>query len=190
MIYNTSHLNYYHEGKMANKKYIVELSAEERKKLLELISKNGANRNKIINAQILLKADVGENGEGWTDLKIAEAFNVSVIKVERTRQRLVEKGLESALNRKAASRHKSHKLQGEEEAFLIATCCSEAPEGHARWTLRMLGDKLVEMNYVESISPETVRQTLKKMNLSLGKRKNGVFQPNQTPNSSAKWKKL
>lgn len=174
---------------MANKTYIVELLAEERANLLELISRNEANRSKIINAYILLKADVGENGEGWTDLKIAEAFNISVRKIERTRQRLVEEGLDAALNRKTASCYKPRKLQGDEEAFLIATCCSKAPEGYTRWTLKMLGDKLVQMNYVESISLETVRQTLKKMNLSLGKRKNGASRPKQTPNSSAKWKK-
>ena len=174
---------------MANKKYVVKLTTEEHASLLELVSKNKANRAKIVNAYILLKTDTGENGEKWTDERIAKAFNVSVLKVYRTRQRLVEQGLESALNRKPATRCKSRKLQGEEEAFLIATCCSEPPPGHTRWTLKMLGDKLVQMNYVETISPETVRQTLKKMNLSLGKRRNGAFRPKQTPNLSAKWKR-
>lgn len=174
---------------MANKKYIVGLTEEERAYLLELVSKNKANRTKIINAYILLKADAGEKGEKWTDEKIAKAFNVSVVKIYRTRQRLVEEGLEAALNRKAASKCKPRKLQGEEEAFLIATCCSEPPSGYNRWTLKMLGDKLVRVNYVESISPETVRQTLKKMNLSLGKRRNGASRQRQTPNLSAKWKK-
>ncbi len=108
-----------------------------------------------------LKADAGENGGKWIDEKIANAFNVSVLKVYRARQRLVEQGLEAALNRKPASRCKPRKLPGEEEAYLIATCCSEPPKGHTRWTLKMLGDQLVRMNYVESISPETVRQTLK-----------------------------
>lgn len=162
---------------MANKKYVVELMHEERENLLELVSKNKANRAKIINAYILLKADIGEGGEGWTDSKVAEAYNVSTRKIERTRQRLVEQGFESALNRKTASNYKSRKLKGDEEAYLLATCCSKPPEGKVRWTLQMLGDKLVEMNYVESISPETVRQTLKKMNLSLGGRKNGAFHP-------------
>lgn len=174
---------------MANKKYVVELTTEERADLLELVSKNKANRAKIINAYILLKADAGANGEKWTDERIAEAFNVSVLKVYRTRQRLVEQGLESALNRKRASRCKPRKLQGVEEAYLIATCCSEPPPGHARWTLKMLGDKLVQMNHVESISPETVRQTLKKTNLSLGKRSNGASRLKPTPNLSARWKK-
>ena len=162
---------------MANdhKKYIVKLTSEERQHLLELVSKNKVNRTKIVNAYILLKSDEGEEGEGWTDRAIAAAFNVSIRKIERTRQRLVEEGFDSALNRKPASNYKPRKLQGDEEAYLIATCCSEPPEGRVRWTLRMLGDKLVQMNYVESISPETVRQTLKKTNLSLGKKKNGVF---------------
>lgn len=174
---------------MANKKYIVELTSEERKDLLELVSKNKANRAKIVNAYILLKSDKGKDGYGWTDCAIAKAFNVSIRKVERTRQCLVEEGLDSALNRKPASNYKPRKLQGDEEAYLIATCCSKPPEGRARWTLNMLGDKLVEMNYVESISPETVRQTLKKTNLSPGVRKNGVYQQKQMQNLSAKWKK-
>ena len=174
---------------MANKKYIVELTGEERSYLLDLVSKNKTSRAKVVNAYVLLKADVGEDGEGWIDEKIAHAFNVSVAKIYRTRRRLVEQGLDAALNRKPATRHKSRKLQGEEEAFLIATCCSEPPKGRNSWTLKMLGDRLVEMNYVESISPETVRKTLKKMNLSPGKRRNGAFRPKQTPNLSAKWRK-
>lgn len=156
------------------KKYIVELTPEEREHLLELISKNKASRAKIVNSYILLKTDIGKDGEGWNDRKISEAFNVSIKKVERTRKLLVEEGLEAALNRKTASNYKPRKLQGDEEAYLVASCCSQPPEGRARWTLQMLGDKLVEMNYVESISLETVRQTLKKMNLNLGGRKNGV----------------
>ncbi len=172
-----------------NKKYIVELTIEERQYLLELVSKNKANRAKIVNAYILLKSDVGEEGEGWTDKAIANAFNVSIRKIERKRQRFIEEGFDSALNRKTASNYKSRKLQGDEEAYLIATCCSEPPAGRVRWTLRLLADKLVEMNYVESISPETVSQTLKKTNLNLGRRKNGASQQPQAPNSSAKWKK-
>ena len=156
------------------KKYIVELTSEEREHLLELTSKNKANRAKIVNSYILLKADIGKDGEGWNDRKISEAFNVSIKKVERTRKLLVEGGVEAALNRKTASNYKPRKLHGDEEAYLVANCCSQPPKGRARWTLQMLGDKLVEMNYVESISLETVRQTLKKMNLNLGGRKNGV----------------
>lgn len=157
------------------KKYIVELTSEERENLLGLISKNKASRAKIVNAYILLKADTGKDGAGWNDRKISESFNVSIKKVERTRKLLVEEGFEAALNRKTASNYKPRKLQGDEEAYLVATCCSQVPKGKARWTLQMLGDKLVEMNYVESISLETVRKTLKKMNLNLGEKKNGVF---------------
>jgi hypothetical protein len=135
-----------------NKKYIVELTSEERQHLLGLVSKNKANRAKIVNGYILLKSDIGEGGEGWADRAIADAFNVSTKKIERTRQCLVEEGFEAALNRKRASNYKPRKLQGNEEAYLIATCCSSPPEGRVRWTLRMLADKLVQMNYVESIS--------------------------------------
>jgi transposase len=156
------------------KKYIVELTLEEREHLLELISKNKTSRAKIVNAYILLKADIEKDGKSWNDRKISESFNVSIKKVERTRKLLVKEGLEAALNRKTASNYKPRKLQGDEEAYLVATCCSQPPEGKARWTLQMLGDKLVEMNYVESISLETVRQGLKKMNLNLGERKDGV----------------
>ena len=144
------------------KKYVVTLTDEERAELKALTGKNKGNRAKIINAFVLLKADRG--GENWKDEDIARAFNVSVRKIERTRQRFVEDGFEAALTRKPVDRSHRRKVQGEEEAHLIAICCSEAPVGHVRWTLRLLADKMVELAYVESISYRTVGRALKKMN--------------------------
>lgn len=159
---------------MANR-YTVELTTEERKCLLEMIAKNKTKRAKLINAYILLKSDTVAEGEGWICSRISKAYNVSESKIKRTKKRFVEEGFESALNRKPASNYKPRKLQGDEEAYLIATCCSDPPEGRVRWTLNMLSNKLVEMKYVESISLETVRQTLKKTNLNPGRKKNGAF---------------
>ena len=144
------------------KKYVVTLTDEERVALKALTGKNKGNRAKIINAFVLLKADRG--GENWKDEEIAKAFNVSVRKIERTRQRFVEDGFEAALTRKPVDRSHRRKIQGEEEAHLIALCCSEVPEGHVRWSLRLLADKMVELAYVESISYRTVGRALKKMN--------------------------
>ena len=155
---------------MPAKKYIVDLSSEEREQLLGLISKGNPSARKTTRARILLKAD-----EGLKDAEIVEALNTSRPTVERIRKRLVEGGLERALN---ADKRRTYrrKLEGREEAHLVAIACSEAPEGRARWTMRLLADKLVELEIVESVSHETVRQTLKKTILNPGKRLNGVSQ--------------
>lgn len=148
-----------------NKKYIVRLTDGERQQLKELISKGKASARKIKHANILLKIDADD--EGWTDEKTANAFFVHVNTVCSIRQRFVEKGLEAALERKKQCQPSGKRLlDGEKEAKLIALSCSNAPEGCARWTLHLLADKLVELNIVESISYETVRQTLKKTNSS------------------------
>jgi transposase len=145
-----------------NKKYIVRLSNEERRQLTELTSKGKAAAYKIRHAHILLKADA--DGPAWTDAKIAESFSVSVNTVLGVRQRLVEQGLEAALNRKQQDRpSRAPRLDGAGEARLIALRCSEPPAGHARWTLRLLADQAVALEIVEAISHETVRQALKKM---------------------------
>lgn len=115
-----------------------------------------------MHARILLKADSGEWGEGWTDEKTAQALNVSVATVEQVRQRLVEGGVEAALSRKKHSRTRSRKLDGDGEARLVTLACSEAPDGRSRWTLQLLADRMVELAYVDSLSDETVRRTLKK----------------------------
>lgn len=173
-----------------SKKYIVRLSSDERVELEELVKKGKVAAYKRLHAQILLKADISEGSPGWTDTRIQEAFNVTIRTIERLRKRLVEQGLETALNRAKRSRVKSTKLDGEQEAHLVALTCSEAPEGQARWSLRLLADKMVELDYIDTISHETVRQALKKMKLNLGKRKNGVFLRKQTLNLFVLWKIL
>jgi transposase len=142
---------------MPAKLYHVNLRVEERQALLELTSKGRINARKMKRAQVLLKAD-----EGLRDEDIMAAVGVSRPMVERTRKRLVEGGLNKALNedpRPGAKR----RLDGRAEAHLIALTCSEPPDDHDRWALRLLADKLVELGVVESVSYETVRQTLKKM---------------------------
>jgi hypothetical protein len=145
-----------------NKKYIVRLSDEEREQLADLTRRGKAAADKIRHAHILLKADV--DGPAWTDARSAESFSVSVNTVLGVRQRVVEQGLEAALNRKPqAPPSRSPRLDGEGEARLLALRCSAPPEGHARWTLRLLADQAVVLAMVEAISHETVRQVLKKM---------------------------
>lgn len=149
-------------------KYIVRLSKEEKETLLALVSKGKASAKKIRHAQILLRADASEDGENLKDSEIMRLERSSLKTISRIRQLFVEQGLDAALNRKPHSRAKPRRLNGEQEAQLVAICCGEAPSGRARWTMRLLADKLIELEVVENISPETVRQTLKKMNLSLG----------------------
>jgi hypothetical protein len=145
-----------------------------------------AKRSTIINAYILLKAD---RTCGWPNADIASAYEVSTKKVEQLKKRFVEAGLEAALYRKPVTNVHRRKITGDEEAHLIALYCSPAPEGQERGTLRMLADKMVELELVDAVSHETIRRTLKKMNLNLGKRKNGVFHRSMMLPLSAKWKK-
>jgi len=144
------------------KKYIVRLTEDERNYLENLIHTGKVAAHKRLHAEILLKADISESGEKWLDSKISEAFGVSTRTVERVRERLVQQSLESALNRATPIRVKCRTIEGENEAHLIALTCGEAPEGRSRWTLRLLGQQMVELGYVESVSHETIRQTLKK----------------------------
>ena len=144
-----------------NKRYVVRLADGERRQLEELVSKGKAAAQKIKHANILLKADA--DGEGWTDEDIAGTFLVHANTVRGIRQRFVEEGLEAALNRKRrALPPRERILDGQKEARLIALSCSKPPEGRGRWTLRLLADKMVELEIVDSISHETVRQGLKK----------------------------
>jgi transposase len=147
------------------KKYRVTLTEEERQSLEQLISRGKGAARKLLHARILLKAD---ETAGWSDEKISEALDVSLSTIGRVRQRLVEDGVEAALERKAPNRVYQRRLDGEQEARLVALACSPPPEDRGRWTLKLLADKMVELEYVESVAPETVRQTLKKMNLSPG----------------------
>ena len=143
-------------------KYVVRLTTEERAFLMALVGKGRVARDKHLRARILLKADVSEEGPRWTDSQLAEAFDVSLSTVHRLRERLVEDGFAAALTRKPRSRPKPPKLDGAKEARLVALACSAPPAGRARWTLKLLADKLVELNVVDSISDETVRLRLKK----------------------------
>lgn len=144
-----------------NKKYIVRLTAQERQNLKDLVGKGRGAAYKMRHANILLLADA--DGPGWTDARIAEAVGVHSFTVRNVRQRLVERGLEGALARKEQQRPSRQRLlDGKKEAQLIALACSAPPEGRTRWTLHLLADRLVELEVVESISHETVRQTLKK----------------------------
>jgi len=149
-------------------KYIVRLTPEEREHLISLTKNGKVAAKKLNHARILLLADISEVGQRLKDEEIAKLEHVSTKTVSRVRQQLVEEGLEAALNHKTHIRTKPRRLDGEQEAKLIAICCSEAPEGRARWTLKLLRDQLIEMEVVENIAKDTVRLTLKKMNLSLG----------------------
>jgi len=167
-------------------RYAIDLTDAERAALREILSKNKVKRSTLINAYILLKAD---RSCGWTNADIAAAYDVSTKKVEQLKKRFVEEGFEATLYRKPVSNTHRRKITGDEEAHLIALCCSQAPEGRERWTLRMLADKMVELDIVDAVSHETIRRTLKKMNLNLGRRKNGVFHQSKMRPLSAKWKK-
>jgi DNA-binding transcriptional ArsR family regulator len=145
------------------KKYPVILSETQREELKQLIAAGTAPARKLTHARILLKADQSPEGPGWVDEAIAEAVETSQPTVSRVRKRYFEEGLEAALNRRPPNREYRRKLDGEQEARLIALACSESPEGQARWSLRLLADKLVELEIVEEeISYQTVRRTLKK----------------------------
>jgi transposase len=120
-------------------------------------------------ARILLKADQGDNGPGWPDERISEALDVTVQTIERMRKQLVEEGFDAVLSRRKYTQKVSRKkIDGDVEAYLVALSCSKPPQGRARWTLRLLADSIVELGYVQSISHEAVRQTLKKTNLNRG----------------------
>jgi len=150
------------------KKYIVTLTQEEREKLQTMLSKGRAAARKLMHARILLKADPGEGGPAWNDDAIAEGLEVGRATVERVRKQFVEEGFEAALDRRKPRRQYQRKLDGDGEAHLIALACSQAPEGRSRWTLRLLADRMVRLEQVDHLSHETVRQVLKKTNLSLG----------------------
>jgi transposase len=144
------------------KKYPVILSQTERDDLKRLIATGTAPARKLTHARILLKADESTEGASWVDEKVADAVEVSQPTVARVRRQYFEEGLEAALNRRPPKREYHRKLDGEQEARLVALACSQPPEGHARWSLRMLADRLVELEIVEDVSYQTVRRTLKK----------------------------
>ena len=149
------------------KKYIVTLTQEEKQMLRQMVSRGKGAARKLMHARILLKADSSED-KGWDDAAIAEGLEVGRATVERVRKEFVEDGLEAALERKKPRRQYRRKLDGDGEAHLIALACSKSPEGTSRWTLRLLAYRMVALEYVDNLSYETVRQVLKKTNLSLG----------------------
>lgn len=156
-------------------KHLVALKTSEEAFLHHLISQGKPSARKATRARILLKAH-----QGFKDEQIAQALDVSTATVSRTRQKYAEADLDTAINDKAhAARPK--KFAGHQEAIIIATACSEVPAGHDHWTVRMLADKAVELGFVESVSPQTIRQVLKKTNLSPGAKNNGASQRSGRP---------
>jgi transposase len=152
------------EVTMPGKRYKVTLEPDERGELEKLISRGKGAARRLAHARILLHADQGEGRPGKIDAEIAEAVGVSVATIERVRQRFVEEGLETALSPRPPCRLYPRKLDGEAEARLIALACSPPPEGRARWTLRVLAERMVVLGHVEAVSHETVRTTLQQTN--------------------------
>lgn len=150
------------------KKYRVTLTEDERTMLTTLINAGTAPARMLTHARILLKADQAPGGPAWTDEAIRDALDVGLSTIARVRERFVEESIEAALNRRSPSRTRERLLDGREEAHLLALTCSPPPAGQERWSLRLLADKMVELEYVAQVSHETVRQTLKKTSSSRG----------------------
>jgi len=148
-------------------KHRLKLDNDEREELLKLVKTGKSTAAKLTHARILLAADESVE-EAKTDVEIAKSLLVSASMVQRIRSLAVESGLPAALNRKPRTNKKTPKVDGENEARLVAICCSAPPDGRSRWTLQLLADELVRLELFDEISKSTVRRTLKKMNLSLG----------------------
>jgi hypothetical protein len=156
------------------KKYVVRLSKDERSTLEDLISKGKHPAATILKARVLLKADVSEAGEGWSDSRIVQALDTSLATVARTRQRLVEEGFDAVLTRKhSPNSARKRVFDGAAEAKLIALACSEPPKGRSRWTLTLLEDKVVELKIVERASDNTIGRVLKKRSQTASERSMG-----------------
>ena len=153
---------------MANKQHVVRLSAAERTALRALLAAGTTPARTQTHARILLKCDAAAGGPRWTDARVAEAVEVSARTVARVRARFAREGLAAALGRQPPDRVYRRKLDGAQEARLVALACTEPPAGRARWSLRLLSRRLVELEVVDGISPETVRATLKKTSSSRG----------------------
>jgi len=150
------------------KKYIVTLTQEERRMLQAMLSKGKAAARKLMHARILLKADAGPGGPAWKDGRIADGLEVGTATIERIRKMFIQEGLTAALERRRPRRQYDRALDGDGEAHLVALTCQKPPEGRSRWTLRLLADRMVQLEYVEQLSKDTVARVLKKTNLSLG----------------------
>ena len=150
------------------KKYIVTLTDEERATLDQILRGGKGAARKLTRARVLLKADASTGCPAWKDEQIVEALDVGIATVERLRRQFVEEGFEAALSGRATTRQYECKLDGNAEAHLIALACGKAPEGRSRWTLRLLAGKMVELEYIDAVSHETVRRVLKKTRSSPG----------------------
>ena len=156
------------------KRYTVTLTQDERYQLKKIVSKGKHKSQKIINALILLGCDAGEfQAKRSTNEEISRVLKIGMRKIDRVKKRFVEEGIEITLNGKKGNRVYTKIIDGDLEAHLVALSCSDPPEGFNRWSLRLLADKAVELEYIDKISHETVRQVLKKMKLSLGDTKGG-----------------
>lgn len=167
--------------------HVVKLTKPQRSELERVVSRGRDSARKILRARIVLYADQGKAGPGWTDLKIAEVLGVTARTVARVRIRFEEEGTKG-IGRRKHRRYKPRKLDGEAEARLIALACGPPPEGHSQWSLRLLADQLVYLDVVDAIGHEAVRRTLKKTNLSLGKKSAGASRRKKTRRSSVPWK--
>lgn len=154
-------------------KYTVHLNKTEREELLAIISKGSHTSQTFRAAYILLNCDEGKFAEKVTNEQISKVLKVGMRTIDRIKRRFIEDGMEETLERKPTSRTYDVKADGDVEARLVTLCCSEPPKGNAKWSLRLLADKMVELKYVESISYETVRRVLKKTTLNPGKLKAG-----------------
>jgi transposase len=147
---------------------MVTLTQAQRQQLKDLISAGTGPARALAHARILLKADQGDHGPGWKDEDIGAALEVSRPTIARVRQRFAREGPEAALHRRSPNRQYQRKLDGRQEAHLVAVACSAPPEGQGRWTLRLLANRMVELEHVDSLSYETVRRVLKKTGSSPG----------------------
>jgi len=156
-------------------KRVVCLTAEQRHRCHSVVKSGKAHARSVLHANVLLKTDTSPDGPGWTDAAIADAFGVTTVTVANIRKTMVEQGLEAALSHYQGPRREyPHKLDGRQEAQLIAIACSAPPEGAVRWSLRMVQNRMVELGYVDEISHETVRKTLKRGHCSPGATCNGA----------------
>ncbi len=165
-------------------RYRVTLTSEEREELETLTKRGKTHAKRFVQARALLLCDAGDNGPSWKVEDVAEALGITSRTIEHLKKRFVENGLEAAMERKTRDKPpRDIKFDGAFEARLIALACTDAPEGRTRWTVRLLADKAVELNFAESVSPMSVHRTLKKTNLSLISANTGKFHPKVAPPS-------
>jgi transposase len=169
-------------------KHVVRLDDAERHRLQHVVDQGKGSKTIRNRALILLKADEGPDGPAWTDAKIAEAFDIGLRTVERTRRLLVVEGFEAVVARKPSPNRQYRKLDGVQEAELVKLACSKPPTGRARWTLELLADRLVELEVIDSIGREAVRTTLKKTTLSRGSANSGSSRRRPTRSLSVRWR--